>query len=147
MTYVIAEIDGPVEVFQQANVFTIIDTDLTEVSHSITDSAFTNYYTVSMASDVYFRELMVFLDNDHILRITVGSTVIFEESIKALKDVGLNTDIYKISDIVKYSDNAKVIAFNLNNFKGQTLLVDQKRRSGTGDVTLKGIITTYGVES
>lgn len=115
-----------------------------DVQYECNPSTWVLFYTVDFAPNYkFFQEILMRIDNDHMVKVEIGTSSVIEISMKELNDAHFD-DQTMISDNLRLSIDSKLLRVNLNNFRGQTLKVYQKRRdASTGDCKMNGIVVVY----
>lgn len=117
---------------------------------SCNSSTWTEFYNIDFSpNEVYFHELIIKSDNAHLLQITIDSNTsitdldigTFESFIAPTGSNNHNT-VSKFLGAVRHGNDYH-LKFNLDGVKGSVLKIDQKRISGTGNLTLEGYILSY----
>ena len=110
-----------------------------------TDWDWTEFYDIDFGSEKkYFSELVIKCDNLDRVRVRLDSVNILQTTINSLKKVLVDDDGITLKDIdVSYVNNISTVYLDLNYQKGSRLRILQQRRSGTGDLTMKGYVLSY----
>lgn len=114
-------------------------------TEACTNTEWTEFYDVDFGSEKkYFSELVVKCDNLDKIRIRLDGEIVIQTIINSLKKVLVDDDGITMKDIdVSYVNNISTLYLDLNYQKGSRIQIMQQRRSGSGDLTMKGYILSY----
>ena len=114
-------------------------------TQACTDSDWTEFYDIDFGLETkYFSELVVKCDNLDKIRIRLDGNIIIQTIINSLKRVIVDDDGIIMKDIdVSYVNNISTLYLDLNYQKSKRIQIMQQRRTGSGDLTMKGYILSY----
>lgn len=120
--------------------------DSGDITHSCNDSEWTEFYSITPEGEesVLFQELMIKTSNNHKVKVTIDGEIILNASLLTIYNVIYDDCAVDLDSIhLSYVDGIVSLVLKLNGVRGTTIKVYQQKRSGSGDLTMKGYFLAY----